>query len=341
MAAVYPSYVLVAEQQGRADPAANMEHESGMAVPVVDVRKGFSYDTAPHIMLRSFTQCDAIKEGMSREEIEAAVAEISESVPLFDRPRLKRGRVRVSGRMTMESLAPHRSITGAEVGVTGQSARSGAFEETLRAHLRTSGVQNAYRDERIEFNRLEPIAGEWLQAEAEYTDTDGSVKRVMKPHGSVGKQDGSVHDPIGSRKGGRAMAGGPTNERGVEATDRRIFAWSEVDGVRWDADGVDAQILSGEHMHLIRAVYPPGTPCEMHDHPHEQFSLLLSGRLLLTVGDETREIGPGDGWCAPGGAPHGGEVLGDESAVFIDVYSPATNWILHVFADARPVPAVG
>jgi quercetin dioxygenase-like cupin family protein len=137
------------------------------------------------------------------------------------------------------------------------------------------------------------------------------------------------------------MAGGPTNERGVEATDRRIFAWSEVDGVRWDADGVDAQILSGEHMHLIRAVYPPGTPYEMHDHPHEQFSLLLSGRLLLTVGDETREIGPGDGWYAPGGVPHGGEVLGDESAVFIDVYSPATNWILDVFADARPVPAVG
>ena len=137
------------------------------------------------------------------------------------------------------------------------------------------------------------------------------------------------------------MAGGPTNEHGAEATDRRIFAWREVDGVRWDADGVDAQILSGEHMHLIRAVYPPGTPYEMHDHPHEQFSLLLSGRLLLTVGDETREIGPGDGWYAPGGVPHGGEVLGDESAVFIDVYSPATNWILDVFADARPVPAGG
>lgn len=135
------------------------------------------------------------------------------------------------------------------------------------------------------------------------------------------------------------MAGGPTNEHGVQATDRRIFSWSEVDGVRWDADDVDAQILSGEHMHLIRAVYPPGTPYEMHDHPHEQFSLLLSGRLLLTVGDETREIGPGDGWYAPGGVPHGGEVLGDEPAVFIDVYSPATTWILDVFADARAVPA--
>ncbi len=32
-------------------------------------------------------------------------------------------------------------------------------------------------------------------------------------------------------------------------------------------------------------------------------------------------------------------MLGDEEAVFIDVYSPATDWILGVFAEARPVPA--
>ncbi len=109
--------------------------------------------------------------------------------------------------------------------------------------------------------------------------------------------------------------------------------------MRWDADQVDAQIVTGEHMHLIRAVYEPGAAYEMHSHPYEQFSLLLSGRLLLTVGDETREIGPGDGWYAPADVPHGGAVLGDEPAVFIDVYSPATAWILDVFAQGRPIPA--
>lgn len=129
------------------------------------------------------------------------------------------------------------------------------------------------------------------------------------------------------------------NEHGAEVTDRRIFAWSEVGGVRWDDDGIDAQILTGQHMHLIRAVYPPGAVYEMHDHPHEQFSLLLEGRLRLTVGDETRDIGPGDGWYAPGGVPHGGLVLGDEPAVFIDVYSPATTWIMGELASARQVPA--
>ena len=127
------------------------------------------------------------------------------------------------------------------------------------------------------------------------------------------------------------------NEHGAEISGRRIFRWDELDTTRWDADRVEAQIVTGEHMHLIRAVYEPGATYEMHSHPHEQFSLLLAGRMLLTVGEETREIGPGDGWYAPGGVPHGGEVLGDEPAVFIDVYSPATTWILDVFAQGRRV----
>ena len=82
-----------------------------------------------------------------------------------------------------------------------------------------------------------------------------------------------------------------------------------------------------------------GAIYETHSHPYEQFSLLLSGRLLLTVGDETREIGPGDGWYAPADMPHGGKVLGDEPAVFLDVYSPATTAILRIFETARPIPA--
>ncbi|MBT5140914.1 MAG: cupin domain-containing protein [Acidimicrobiaceae bacterium] len=129
------------------------------------------------------------------------------------------------------------------------------------------------------------------------------------------------------------------NEHGAEITSRRIVSWDELDAVRWDKEGIESQIVSGQHMHMIRAVYPPGASYEMHKHPHEQFSLLLSGRLQLTVGDETREIGPGDGWYAPGDVPHGGVVLGDEEAVFIDVYSPATTWILGLFDSARHIPA--
>ncbi len=45
------------------------------------------------------------------------------------------------------------------------------------------------------------------------------------------------------------------------------------------------------------------------------------------------------GWYAPAGVPHGGEILGEEEAVFIDVYSPATRWILGELATGRVTPA--
>ena len=143
---------------------------------------------------------------------------------------------------------------------------------------------------------------------------------------------------LGRDKGGKTDQP-RLNEHGAEITSQRIFRWNELDAVRWDDEKVDAQIVTGEQMHLIRAVYEPGATYEMHSHPYEQFSLLLSGRLLLTVGDETREIGAGDGWYAPADVPHGGKVQGDEPAVFLDVYSPATTAILRLFAAARPITA--
>ena len=129
-----------------------------------------------------------------------------------------------------------------------------------------------------------------------------------------------------------------TNEHGAEVFSGSIFSWNEIDRVRFDEDRAEAQLITGEHMHLIRAVYEPGATYPMHSHPHEQFSLMLSGRMLLTVGDHTREIGPGDGWYAGTNVPHGGEIIGDETVVFIDVYSPATRWILDIMETGRKLP---
>ena len=122
---------------------------------------------------------------------------------------------------------------------------------------------------------------------------------------------------------------------------RQIFSWDEIDRYGFDEDGSEAQIISGEHMHLIRAVYEPWSTYPMHSHPHEQFSLLLSGRILLTVGDETREIGPGDGWYAASNVPHGGQIIGDQKAIFIDVYSPATRWVYDILDTAQKLPPGG
>ena len=88
---------------------------------------------------------------------------------------------------------------------------------------------------------------------------------------------------------------------------------------------------TGESCQLLWAKFEPGGTYELHSHPHEQMSVIVSGRMRLTVGNQVRVIGPGDMWYAPANVKHGGEILGDEPVVFIDVYAPPsktiTEWI--------------
>jgi mannose-6-phosphate isomerase-like protein (cupin superfamily) len=49
---------------------------------------------------------------------------------------------------------------------------------------------------------------------------------------------------------------------------------------------------------------------------------VLSGRLDFTLGEETREIGPGDTVVIPGGMPHGVPRT-HEVCKLIDVFAPA------------------
>ena len=84
---------------------------------------------------------------------------------------------------------------------------------------------------------------------------------------------------------------------------------------------------TGESCQLLWAKFEPGGTYELHSHPHEQMSVVVSGRMRLTVGDEVRDIGPGDMWYAPANVKHGGEILSHEPVVFIDVYAPPSRTI--------------
>lgn len=57
-----------------------------------------------------------------------------------------------------------------------------------------------------------------------------------------------------------------------------------------------------------------------HAHPHEQTGYLVEGRIRLTIGEETFDVGPGDSWCIPGNAIHSAEIL--KNSVAIEVFSP-------------------
>ena len=57
---------------------------------------------------------------------------------------------------------------------------------------RTGGVQNRLQEQRITFDWLEELPGEWLHAEAVHTDTDGNPQStaisIGPQHDTVGRQ---------------------------------------------------------------------------------------------------------------------------------------------------------
>ena len=108
-------------------------------------------------------------------------------------------------------------------------------------------------------------------------------------------------------------------------SDGKIFDWDSVETRYPHNPKIGEKVVDGENMQLVWAEFQPGTRYELHSHAREQFSFMVSGRMKLTVGKETREIGVGDMWHAPSNVVHGGEPLGNEPVVFIDVYSPPSE----------------
>ena len=90
----------------------------------------------------------------------------------------------------------------------------------------------------------------------------------------------------------------------------------------------DVKVITGDRLQLCLAeIWRPGEYV-MHHHPHEQFGYLLRGQLHMVVGDEERTIAPGDVWHVPPNVEHGGQIVGDENIVFLDVFHPARQDLL-------------
>ena len=125
MGARFPYYLLADSAEGR-----EKESElSGTPLPPAevtnDIRHGFVYERVQHITLKSIANNPDIKEGMSREEIDAAIRRHAEFELLYDKPYEDKKKVRVSGPFTVESLSPHRSLAfaGSAVDGTGRDER--------------------------------------------------------------------------------------------------------------------------------------------------------------------------------------------------------------------------
>jgi len=90
-------------------------------------------------------------------------------------------------------------------------------------------------------------------------------------------------------------------------------------------EGLETTVLTGLHgerMMMVLNATLPGHSVPTHSHPHEQIGMVYSGRAILRIGEEEREVGPGGFYCIPAGVPHSDTCLGDEPFVMLDVFYP-------------------
>lgn len=194
MTAKYPYYLLADSPEGVAK-----ESEITRQLPLQhktdgDIRRGFVYKRVPHVTLKSIANNPDIREGMTREEIDAAIARHSDTELLYDKAYEDPKRIRVTGPFTVESLSPHRVLATdeerPESEVDGQrSSPPAQFETMVIDNLFKAGVQNTKKGERLVFDSLDILAGTWVHAAGTYVDSQGKTRRVAI---SIGPEHGTV-----------------------------------------------------------------------------------------------------------------------------------------------------
>ena len=89
--------------------------------------------------------------------------------------------------------------------------------------------------------------------------------------------------------------------------------------------GLETRVLTGLHgerMMMVLSATLPGHAVPVHAHPHEQISVVYSGRARLRIGDQERVVGKGDFYRIPANVPHTDTCLGDEPFVMLDIFCP-------------------
>lgn len=120
-----------------------------------------------------------------QQEIDRSIAAKAEFEYLYDKPYDNKRKVRVAGPFTVESLSPHRVLGVDEndelidglkaTGAEHQATQS--FPQMILDNLKTAGVQQAHKEDRIVFTTLMPWPGDLVCGEGRYQE-GGTEKRA-------------------------------------------------------------------------------------------------------------------------------------------------------------------
>ncbi len=139
-----------------------------------------------------------------QKEIGASIAAKAEFEYLYDKPYEDNKKVRVAGPFTVESLSPHRVLgvdeddelidTVAESAAGGLGGEQG-FVQMILENLRVAGVQQAHKDDKIDFTSITPWPGELVCAEGRYTEGNADSGTERRAAIFVGPEFGTVSRP--------------------------------------------------------------------------------------------------------------------------------------------------
>jgi quercetin dioxygenase-like cupin family protein len=96
--------------------------------------------------------------------------------------------------------------------------------------------------------------------------------------------------------------------------------WSTVP-VERPAEGIERQLFVGEKLMICRFRFAPFLVTPEHAHPHEQMSLVVSGRVRFFIEGKEHIAGAGDVLHFPSNCVHGATMM-EEEVVLIDVFTP-------------------
>ena len=146
-----------------------------------------------------------------QKEIDASIAAKADYEYLYDKPYENKKKVRVAGPFTVESLSPHRMLgvgeddelidIGKEDSIAYGAKQS--FPQMILENLKTVGVQQAHKEDRIAFTALTPWPGELVCAEGHYPEGETEKRAAI----FIGPEFGTVQRAdlvAGAREAGDA-----------------------------------------------------------------------------------------------------------------------------------------
>ena len=135
-----------------------------------------------------------------QKEVDASIAGNADYEYLYDKPYEDRNKVRVAGPFTAESISPHRVLGVDENGDIIAESSNGYgseydFAQVMLDNLSTSGVQQAHREDRIEFSSITPWPGRLVCADGRYTEGDEEDGIERRAAIFIGPEFGTVSRP--------------------------------------------------------------------------------------------------------------------------------------------------